>query len=108
MTVIVTGIEAAHPVPATSALVELGCALHVLNDPTHHDADQWATRVRTTLSPSDEAELARWSWLTQAIWATPFVTPDPAAHDPDADVRRLRSADPLQIARGLVRALPKR
>lgn len=105
---IVTGIEAARPVFATSALVELGCALHVLNEPAHHDAAQWAAQVRTTLSPSGEAELAQWSWLTQAIRAAPFVTPDPSEGAADDDVRRLRSADPYEVARGLIRPISPR
>jgi DNA-binding transcriptional ArsR family regulator len=74
----ITGLR--HPAPVVSPLIELGCALHALNDPTHH-----TTTPRAALSPDLAARTAAWSWTTRAIRATPFVTALPGNTTPSAD-----------------------
>jgi hypothetical protein len=63
----VAGRAGAAPVAVPSVLVELGSALHVLRDPGHHDAAEWATTIRARMSPRLAESVRRWSWTTQAI-----------------------------------------
>lgn len=102
---VVTGIDGTPPVAATSALVELGCALHVLNEPDHHDAVDWASRVRASLPSGTRSEIARWKWVTQAIRATPFVIADRMTGDATEELDRLRATEPHEVARGLLRPI---
>jgi DNA-binding transcriptional ArsR family regulator len=73
----VAGPPAGAPSPVVSALVEFGCALHVLRDPGHHGAGDWAARVRAAMSPRLAEWTASWWWTAQAIRAVPFVTATP-------------------------------
>jgi DNA-binding transcriptional ArsR family regulator len=100
----VAGRAGAAPVAVPSALVELGSALHVLRDPDHHDAAEWATAVRARMSPRLAESVRRWSWTTQAIRATPFVTPTPAGDIPAA-LTALAAVAPDRLARQLLRPI---
>jgi Family of unknown function (DUF5937)/Helix-turn-helix domain len=101
----VTGPAAGRPVAVVSPLVELGSALHVLRDPGHHDAEGWAAEVRATISPRLSDSIASWSWTTQAIRATPFVTAFSAADDFAGELGRLRALPVPQLAGQLLRPI---
>lgn len=105
MTVVITGVESAHPTAATCALAELGGALHVLNEPVHHDATEWAEQVRAALSAQTRDAVPRWAWLTQAIRASPFVGVGPLAGDLAGELDELCTADAHDLARGLLRPI---
>jgi DNA-binding transcriptional ArsR family regulator len=91
-------------VASVSPLVELGSALHVLRDPDHHDAAEWAASVRTGVSRRLAEAIASWSWTTQAIRATPFVTPGPV-EDVPAALSAMAAMPPDQLARQLLRPI---
>ena len=84
---------------AVSPLTELGCALHVANDPAHHGAD--LPLPGAALS----RRVTRWAFTTRAIRATPFVT----VWGPDdgfaAQLDRLRSLSPATLAASLLRPI---
>ncbi|MFF0270960.1 DUF5937 family protein [Kribbella sp. NPDC004536] len=87
-----------------SPLIELGCALHVLAEPRHHDRADWAAAVR--LPAALRTELARWSWTVRAIrsrcFATSAATGLPSWRD---ELDALRSRTPEDLAADLVRPL---
>ena len=97
----ITGLH--RPAPVVSPLVELGCALHARNDPTHH-------ATAPTLPPDLAARTAAWSWTTRAIRATPFVTLPDREGDRGAGERGAsdRKAGDLSFAEAVeaLRALP--
>jgi hypothetical protein len=112
----VAGPAGSVPVAVVSPLVELGSALHVLRDPGHHDADEWAAGVRAGMSRRLAESVRQWSWTTQAIRATPFVTAAPirqspapiragAADDLPAALDRLREEPPHRVAGQLLRPI---
>jgi DNA-binding transcriptional ArsR family regulator len=103
-----------RPVPVVSPLVEFGSALHVLRDPGHHGATEWATRISATMSPRLLARTQNWWWTAQAIRATPFVTAVPpagslTARSPDsgftAALAQLCALPAARLARQLLRPI---
>ena len=98
MPVVISGIGPSTPVlVAVSPLAELGSALHVPQDPGHHDRTGWAAGVRAGMSPRQRALTDRWSWTVQKHRSTPFVT----VHGPDEhfDVQRERLRESALAAR---------
>ncbi|GAA1152155.1 hypothetical protein GCM10009630_58060 [Kribbella jejuensis] len=87
-----------------SPLIELGCALHVLAEPRHHDRAEWAARV--PLSDGLRAELAQWTWTVRAVRARFFAT-SPAIGMPswDDELAALKKRPPEEVAAELVRPL---
>jgi DNA-binding transcriptional ArsR family regulator len=80
----ITGLHRARPTTVVEPLIELGSALHVLDDPGHHGAVEWADGIRARLSPALAEATAKWAWTTRAIRSTPFVDfglPDVRAED---------------------------
>src|SRR5215469_8947635 len=84
------------PAAVVSAMIEFGSALHVLRDPGHHGADQWAAGVRARMSPRLAAWTGSWWWTAQAIRSAPLVTAGP----PDEAF-----SDRLDVLRGTPAAL---
>jgi hypothetical protein len=107
MPIAITGLGPAgsSPAPAVSALVELGSALHVLHDPTHHGADRWAADVRAALSDRLAERTRAWSWTTQAIRAAPFVTVSAPVEDFRHRLDRLRDLPAGRLAGQLLRPI---
>jgi hypothetical protein len=62
MPVVITGLGESAPLPAVSAFVEFGCALHVLRDPGHHGASGWAAGARAAMSPRMAEWIQAWWW----------------------------------------------
>lgn len=87
-----------------SPLIELGCALHVLADPAHHDRTDWAKSVRL---PADlRAELAQWTWTVRAVRARFFATSTATGLPSwDEELTALRKRPPEDVAAELVRPL---
>jgi DNA-binding transcriptional ArsR family regulator len=87
-----------------SPLVELGCALHVLAEPVHHDRVEWAS---ATPLPADlRAELAQWTWTVRAVRARFFATSTATGIPTWSDeLTALRSRPPEEVAAELVRPL---
>jgi DNA-binding transcriptional ArsR family regulator len=87
-----------------SPLIELGCALHVLAEPRHHDRVEWAAAVR--LPAVLREELAQWTWTVRAVrsrfFATSGATGVPSWED---ELRALRARTPSGLAAELVRPL---
>ena len=87
-----------------SPLIELGCALHVLAEPAHHDRVDWAASL--PLSAELRAELAQWTWTVRAVrarfFATSAATGVPTWTD---ELAALRSRPPEDVAAELVRPL---
>jgi DNA-binding transcriptional ArsR family regulator len=87
-----------------SPVIELGCALHVLAEPRHHDRIEWAASVR--LSDGLRAELAQWTWTVRAIrsrcFATSTATGAPTWRD-ELDALRARKHE--ELAADLIRPL---
>lgn len=96
---------AAPLVPVVSTLVELGSALHVLRDPGHHDAVEWAGGVRAAMSPELARQTRSWWWTTQAIRATPFVTAVPPGDDFTDRLDELRDLQARRLAGQLLRPI---
>jgi DNA-binding transcriptional ArsR family regulator len=84
---------------AVSPLAELGSALHVLQDPGHHDRAGWSPG----LSPGLREQTARWSWTVQKHRSTPFVTVAGPAEDFDQQLKRLHAMAPEELAAQLLR-----
>jgi DNA-binding transcriptional ArsR family regulator len=93
------------PTPVVSALVELGSALHVLRDPTHHGADRWAAEVQAAMSDWLAERTRAWSWTTQAIRAAPFVTVGAPVEDFRPRLDRLRELPARRLAEQLLRPI---
>jgi DNA-binding transcriptional ArsR family regulator len=87
-----------------SPLIELGCALHVLAEPAHHDRVAWAGSLPVSAGLRDE--LAQWSWTVRAVRARFFAT-SPATGVPSwaDELTALRSRPPEALAAELVRPL---
>lgn len=85
----IIGLDRARLTTVVEPMIELGGALHVLDDPGHHDAVEWADGVRARLSPALAEATARWAWTTRAIRSTPFVNSSFA-------VAKLRAQDLLR------------
>jgi DNA-binding transcriptional ArsR family regulator len=87
-----------------SPLIELGCALHVLAEPAHHDRTDWAKSVRLPADLRDE--LAQWTWTVRAVRARFFAT-STATGVPswDEELSALRKRPPEDVAAELVRPL---
>jgi DNA-binding transcriptional ArsR family regulator len=73
MPISITGLGATRLAPVVEPMVELGGALHVLDDPEHHGAVGWAEGIRARMSPALAEATEAWSWTTRAIRSTPFV-----------------------------------
>jgi DNA-binding transcriptional ArsR family regulator len=94
-----------RPVPVVSGLVEFGSALHVLRDPRHHGAAEWAARVSAAMSPRLMARTRSWWWTAQAIRATPYVTVASPDGSFTAALTRLRALPAARLARQLLRPI---
>jgi len=70
----ITRLDASRPAPVVEPMIELGGALHVLDDPAHHCAVEWAEGIRVRMSPALAEATAAWAWATRAIRSAPFVT----------------------------------
>ena len=104
----ITGLDGpagAGPVPAVSALIELGSALHVLRDPGHHGAGPWAGSVRAAMSPRLAGWTESWWWTAQAIRSTPFVTAAPPSEEFGDRLRSLRAMPAPRLAGQLLRPI---
>jgi DNA-binding transcriptional ArsR family regulator len=99
------GLSTRGPIPVMSPLVELGSALHVLADPSHHRADTWAADVRSRLDPDLERRTSAWAWTSQAIRAAPFLTPSTAEFG--TELERLRGLPPQRLATQLLRPISR-
>lgn len=99
------GLSTRGPISVVSPLVEMGSALHVLADPSHHQADDWAADVRSGLDPDLARRTSAWAWTSQAIRAAPFLTPSTAAFD--AELERLRELPPERLATQLLRPISR-
>ncbi|RZU76201.1 DNA-binding transcriptional ArsR family regulator [Micromonospora kangleipakensis] len=107
MPIAITGLDSAasgRAVPVVSPLVELGSALHVLHDPAHHYADEWAAAVRAGMSPRLAELTQSWSWTTQAIRSAPFVAASSSADFP-GQLDELCAIPASQLALQLLRPL---
>lgn len=111
MPTVITSVDDAgpgrRPLPVVSALIEFGSALHVLRDPGHHDAAEWAAGIRAKMSLRMAAWTQSWWWTAQAIRAAPFVTAYSAADDFEGSLGRLRSVPPSRLARQLLRPVSR-
>ncbi|MET9317470.1 DUF5937 family protein [Kribbella sp. NPDC003505] len=100
----VTRLEPERIRHVASPLIELGCALHVLAEPAHHDRVDWAASL--PLSAELRAELAQWTWTVRAVRARFFAT---SAHTGvptwTDELAALRSRPPEEVAAELVRPL---
>lgn len=96
-----------RPVPVVSPLIEFGSALHVLRDPGHHGATEWAAGVRARMSRRLAAWTRGWWWTAQAIRAAPFVTAASAANDFAASLGRLRAMPAPGLASQLLRPVSR-
>jgi len=108
MPIVICGLGdegAGRPVPVVSPMVEFGSALHVLRDPRHHEAADWAADIRAAMSPRLAVWTQAWSWTAQAIRATPFVTAIPPASDFQESAARLRATSASRLARQLLRPI---
>ncbi len=102
MPIVLTGLDR-MPAGAlrlvASPLVELGTALHVLNDPGHH-------RVLPARPAALVESLERWSFTFRAVRARPFLEPSGAGvADWAAERARLDQAAPDELALALIRPL---
>jgi DNA-binding transcriptional ArsR family regulator len=110
MPTVITGLGEAgpgRPVPVVSALLEFGSALHVLRDPGHHDATEWAAGIRARMSQRLVAWTRAWWWTAQAIRAAPFVTAAPPADDFEGSLDRLRAMPGSRLASQLLRPVSR-
>jgi DNA-binding transcriptional ArsR family regulator len=96
-----------RPLPVVSALIEFGSALHVLRDPGHHDAAEWAAGIGARMSQRLAAWTRSWWWTAQAIRAAPFVTAASADGDFEASLGRLRAIPPPRLAGQLLRPVSR-
>lgn len=87
-----------------SPLIELGCALHVLAEPAHHDRVEWAAAL--PVSSELREELAQWSWTVRAVRARFFATSAATGLPTWSDeLSALRERPPEEVAAELVRPL---
>ncbi|MFF0342451.1 DUF5937 family protein [Kribbella sp. NPDC004875] len=87
-----------------SPLIELGCALHVLAEPSHHERVEWAASA--PLSADLRAELTQWAWTVRAVRARFFATTSATGLPSWSDeLAALRSRPPEEVAAELVRPL---
>ncbi|TDD16783.1 transcriptional regulator [Kribbella turkmenica] len=87
-----------------SPLIELGCALHVLAEPRHHDRVEWAADVR--LPAVLREELSQWTWTVRAVRARFFATSGATGMPRWKDeLDALRARAPEDLADELVRPL---
>jgi DNA-binding transcriptional ArsR family regulator len=112
MPITVAGLRAlapGQPIPVVSPRVEMGSALHVMADPSHHHADGWATTVGSRLSPALRRRTTAWAWTSQAIRAAPFlgVPASATASDFESDVGRLREMPADRLAVQLLRPISR-
>jgi DNA-binding transcriptional ArsR family regulator len=106
----ITGLGEAgpgRPEPVVSALIEFGSALHVLRDPGHHGATEWAVGICADMSEPLAAWTRAWWWTAQAIRAAPFVTVAPPAGDFEASLGRLRAMPASRLASQLLRPVSR-
>lgn len=94
-----------RPVPVVSPMIEFGSALHVLGDPEHHGAAEWAARMRGSMTGELAAQTDAWTWTAQAIRAAPLVTA--TADDFEARIGDLRAMPPGQLAAQLLRPIAR-
>lgn len=99
------GLPARRPITVVSPLLEMGSALHVLADPSHHQADQWAADVRSAMGPGLARRTAAWAWTSQAIRAAPFLSPETAEFE--TELTRLRNLPARQLAARLLRPISR-
>ncbi|MGH3479104.1 MAG: DUF5937 family protein [Nocardioidaceae bacterium] len=99
------GLSMRGPIPVVSPLVEMGSALHVLADPSHHQADGWAADLRSGLDPDLARRTSAWAWTSQAIRAAPFLTPSTAVFG--AELERLQELPPERLATQLLRPISR-
>ncbi len=110
MPIAIVGLQSAagaRPTSLVSPLVELGSALHVLHDPAHHDADEWAAHVRVAMTPRLAGWTNAWAWTTQAIRSGPFVTVPPEVDDFADLLDALRALPPKRLAEQLFRPISR-
>jgi DNA-binding transcriptional ArsR family regulator len=69
----IIGLDGMRPTAVVEPLIELGCALHVLDDPGHHDLEQWAVEAGARMTADLVTATRAWAGTTRAIRATPFV-----------------------------------
>jgi hypothetical protein len=108
MPISIVGLDEADPArsgPAVSALIEFGSALHVLRDPGHHGAGDWAAGVRSSMSSDLDRRTQAWWWTTQAIRSAPFVTVEPGGAGFDGQLARLRARPAARLAGQLLRPI---
>ena len=98
-------LPAGRPTTAVSPLVEMGSALHVLSDPSHHRADRWADDIRSRLDAGLTRRTDAWAWASQAIRAAPFLSP--TTTDFDTALAQLRALPPHQLAARLLRPITR-
>lgn len=97
-------LEAERIRHVASPLIELGCALHVLAEPAHHDRTDWAAAVRLSADLRDE--LAQWTWTVRAVRARFFATSTATGMPSwDEELAALRGRPPEDVAAELVRPL---
>jgi len=96
-----------QPLPVVSPLVEMGSALHVLADPSHHDADDWAAAVRSRMRPALRRRTTAWAWTSQAIRAAPFLAVESPTTDFESEIDRLRAIPSRRLARQLLRPIAR-
>jgi DNA-binding transcriptional ArsR family regulator len=110
MPIAITGLGEAgpgRPVPAVSALIEFGSALHALRDPGHHGATAWAAGVRAKMSQPLVTWTRAWWWTSQAIRAAPFVTAALPAGDFEGSLGQLRAMPASRLAGQLLRPVSR-
>ncbi len=110
MPITVAGLRAlppGQPLPVVSPLVEMGSALHVLADPSHHHADDWATAIRSEMRLGLRRRTTAWAWTCQAIRAAPFLDVASAATDFEAELERLRTLPSRRLAKQLLRPIAR-
>jgi DNA-binding transcriptional ArsR family regulator len=110
MPISVTGLRElprGRPVLVVSPLVELGSALHVLADPSHHGADPWAATIGARLGPGLRGRTTAWAWTSQAIRAAPFLGVPASDTDFETELDRLRSVPARRLAGQLLRPISR-
>lgn len=98
-------LPAGQPRTVASPLLEMGSAVHVLADPAHHRAEQWAAAVRDRMSRSLRDRTSAWAWTCQAIRAAPFLAVPDSPTDFGAEVERIRAQSARRIATRLLRPI---
>jgi len=86
-------------------MIEFGSALHVLRDPGHHGAGQWAAGVRARMSPRLAAWTQAWWWTARAIRSAPLVTAGPPDETFSDRLDALRGTPAARLAVQLLRPI---